>query len=445
MDRVETIAVEPAPTFRDLLRDRNFVFLWLGEAFSLLGDQFYMIALPWLVFQLTRDPLAVGTVLAAAGIPRALFMLVGGALTDRFNPRTVMMISNLVRLVLVTLLAGLVFSEQIQLWSLYVFALAFGLADAFFFPAQTAIIPRMVQPNQLQSANALMNGMSQVSLFAGPLLAGLLIALFDQNSQQIDGQTLLDMKGIALAFAFDAFTFLISVGTLLLVTVPPLSNSDTSDAPSESVIQSIMAGVTVVWNDIPVRTFFFLIAVSNLLLNGPIFVGIPILAEERLPESAAAYGFMMSAYGGGMLFGTALAGFLPRPAARYTGMILSVIWSLIGLGIAILGVTYHTPMAVLVMLIIGMADGYVVILFMTWLQSRTPPAMLGRVMSLLMFSILGLQPISQALTGGLVKWNLTAVFVGGGIVMMVMVALSALNPAIRSMELPETASAPPAA
>ena len=71
----------------NLFRNRNFSFLWIGELISLIGDQFYLIALPWLVLQMTGDALAVGTVLAVAGIPRALFMLVGGALTDRFSAR----------------------------------------------------------------------------------------------------------------------------------------------------------------------------------------------------------------------------------------------------------------------------------------------------------------------------------------------------------------------
>jgi MFS family permease len=127
-----------------VLRRRDFRLLWIGEAISLLGDQFYMIALPWLVLQLTGDALAMGAVLALGGIPRALFMLVGGALTDRFSPRNVMLTSNLLRLGLVSILAVMVITGAMQLWMLFAFALLFGLADAFFFPAQSAIIPRLV-------------------------------------------------------------------------------------------------------------------------------------------------------------------------------------------------------------------------------------------------------------------------------------------------------------
>src|SRR5512143_1369252 len=99
----------------DVLRLRNFRLLWIGEGISLLGDQFYLIALPWLVLSLTGNALAVGTVLATAGIPRALFMLLGGALIDQFSPRRLMMNSMLVRMALTGLLAALVLTNLIQL------------------------------------------------------------------------------------------------------------------------------------------------------------------------------------------------------------------------------------------------------------------------------------------------------------------------------------------
>ena len=154
LDTKSETKVSPA----NVLKIRNFRLLWIGEGISLLGDQFYMIALPWLVLSLTGNALAVGTVMAMAGIPRALFMLVGGALTDRFTPRKLMINSNLVRMVLTGLLAALVATNLIQIWMLYALALFFGLADAFFFPAQTLIVPQLVDKDQLQQGNAVIQG-----------------------------------------------------------------------------------------------------------------------------------------------------------------------------------------------------------------------------------------------------------------------------------------------
>src|SRR4051812_36953546 len=137
---------------------RNFRLLWIGESISLLGDQFYLIALPWLVLQLTSSALALGTILALASIPQAMFMLVGGALADRFSPRLVMMASNAARLVLVAVLSVLVLTNTIRIEMLYGFALAFGLADAFYFPGQSAIVPQLLPKEQLQAGNSFVQG-----------------------------------------------------------------------------------------------------------------------------------------------------------------------------------------------------------------------------------------------------------------------------------------------
>ena len=117
------------------LANRNFRLLWMGENVSLFGDQFYFVALPWLVFQMTNSALAFGTILMVAGIPRAVFMLIGGVITDRFSPRSVMIASNLFRLIITILLTLIVVSQVVKLWMLYVIAFCFGSVDAFFHPA----------------------------------------------------------------------------------------------------------------------------------------------------------------------------------------------------------------------------------------------------------------------------------------------------------------------
>jgi len=146
-----------------------------------LGDQSYLVALPWPVLKLTGDPLAMSLVLAIASIPRTLFMLIGGALTDRFSSRQVMLGSFLLRLVIVSLLAGLVRTGFIELWMLYVFAFLFGLVDAFYYPALNSSVPQLVDQEQLQTGNAPIQGAGQVSLFASPFLAGALIALLTKS------------------------------------------------------------------------------------------------------------------------------------------------------------------------------------------------------------------------------------------------------------------------
>jgi MFS family permease len=418
--------------FLSLFGHRDFRLLWLGEAISVIGDQFYMIALPWLVLQLTGNALAMGTVLALAAIPRALFMLVGGALTDRFSPRLVMLISNLLRMLLVSLLAGLVLSGAIEMWMIYGLALLFGLADAFFYPAQSAIVPRLVNDDQLQPANAIMQGTWQLSLFAGPVLAGLLIStMAGEPSLQGGG----DLRGTGLAFLIDGLTFLASAITLWFV-----NDGDTVKEPAEereSLFAAIAEGLQVVWSDAALRAFFLLIALSSFLIVGPLSIGIPVLAAIRFDGGAAAYGVILSSYGGGSLLGTILAAVLPRPPAKRMGIFLGFIWSALGLGIIALGMVSATLYAAIIAFLMGIAEGYVVILFITWLQRRTTEDMLGRMMSLLMFASIGLQPLSNLLTGALVDLNAQLLFVSFGALMIFMTLLFLLNPAVRSMEIIE--------
>lgn len=430
----ESIGKKGGSSILEVLRVLDFRLLWIGEGISLMGDQFHLIALAWLVLQLTGDAFALGTVLAVAGVPRALFILVGGALTDRMSPRRLMLGSNILRMLLVALMSVLVLAGLAELWMLYLFALSFGLADAFFFPAQQAIVPQLVSKEQLQTANSIVGGTAQLSLLAGPMVAGVLIAFLAGDISQATetAEGIPDSQGIGLAFGLDAFTFLISAITLWMMKV-----NKSQPKPSErcNILSSIRAGLVSVWNDETLRAIFFILAAINILVNGPILVGIPVLADSRFPEGAAALGIVMSAFGGGALLGTVLAGVLPKPAPQRMGSILMIVITPLGIGLVLLGFTSLTAVAAPVILGMGMVNGYFNVLFITWLQSRTAPVMLGRMMSLVMFAALGLQPVSTALAGAMSALNTTALFVGAGSLMSVITLLSALNPAVRAMDV----------
>src|SRR5215212_10827183 len=160
---------------------RDFRLLFSGAATSLLGDQFALIATPWLALKLTGDPLILGIVLALEGLPRAVFMLLGGAITDRISPRLVMLISDVIRFVLSALMAFVVLTGTVQIWMLYAFALGFGLVAGFAIPAGNSIVPMLVEKQDLQAGNSLIMGASQLVGFVGPTIAGILIGRFSQS------------------------------------------------------------------------------------------------------------------------------------------------------------------------------------------------------------------------------------------------------------------------
>jgi MFS family permease len=183
----------------ELLRAPNFRWLMAGSAVSLLGDQFTLIALPWLVLRMTGDTTALGLVLAFIGVPRALFILVGGAVVDRFSPYRVLMLTKHLNAALLAALVLGVSLGMLPLPALYALALALGLSSAFSIPSGTSMLPHAVRPQFLAAANSVMMGLRQLSLFIGPMAAGLLIALFGDGSGTVHQPT-----GIALAFAGEA-------------------------------------------------------------------------------------------------------------------------------------------------------------------------------------------------------------------------------------------------
>ena len=415
-------------TIKSLLSERNFRLLWFGETISILGDQFYIIALPWLVLQLTGSALAMGTVFALEGIPRAIFMLFGGALSDRFSARNVMLISNIVRLILVSILAVLVLGDFIELWMLYGMALTFGIADAFFYPAQMAIVPQVAPKAGLQIANSFVQGTAQISVFLGPVIAGGIIALFSTSDAT-------NITGIGIAFALDSLTFLVSAWSLYQIQMKHKNKDADEEAVADNVFQAIRDGLSFVWNDPLLRGYFILIAVSNVLINGPFMVGVPAIADACLAGGAAAFGIMMSGFGGGYLLGIILAGVLPKPRSEWLGTVLMVIWSGLGIAILLFGFANSILIGALLTLSLGLGNGYVVILFITWLQERTPEILLGRMMSLLMFASAGLIPVSTAITGALIEFNMTATFIGSGGLMTALVLLAAVfHPMLRQMD-----------
>lgn len=421
MEAVQSTQVKATGSSKGILRDRNFILLWLGQGTSLIGDQFYLIALPWLVLLLTGDAVSLGLVLALAGIPRAIFMLAGGALTDRFSQRTVMIASDVARILLTAALAVIVLNGHVDMLTVYAFAIVFGTVSGIFMPASTSIVPRLVKKEQLQTGNAVIQGTAQLSVFIGPVLAGAIIAYFASQG------TASTMEGVGLAFAFDAFTFLISVATLWLMSIKGEAVSGNSD-----ILGSIKEGVVYVFKEPTLRIFFLIIAAINFLFVGPFLVGVPVIAKS-LPEGAVAFGLLMSAYGGGNLLGIILSGALPKPKPGHLGYIMPVFIALFAIGIMVIGLVNSTLIGCIVLALLGIFNGYLSILLITTLQRMTPPAMMGRLMSLAMLSSVGLVPISQAITGFLINYSLQGLFIGVGTLTLLLAFVSLMSKEVRNV------------
>jgi len=399
---------------------RDFRLLFAGAPTSLLGDQFALIATPWLTLQLTGDPLALGIVLALEGFPRALFMLLGGAVTDRISPRMVMLVSDFIRLALTGLMALAIFTGSVQMWMVYAFALGFGLVAGFAVPAGNSIVPMLVAEEDLQAGNSVIMGSSQLIQFVGPTIAGILIGNYSTSS-----------LGIGLAFTVDALSF--AVSAVCLWVMRGGRNLEAANGnQKESVWASILVGVKYLWNDQPLRTLFLILAAVNFFFTGPLLVGIPVLADQYLPEGAVAFGLLMSAFAGGSLVGILLAGILPRPKGKGMSAFLILLLVSFGVSLGFFGFIRSTWLDFALMLLLGAGNGYVAILMFTWMQTNTPKDMLGRMMSMVMLAGNGLVPISQAISGAVITWNLEALFVSAGALIMLVALWAAMQPGLKT-------------
>jgi len=419
---------KPDPAARAaLFQNRTFRWLMAGSAISLLGDQFTLLALPWLVLRLTGDTVALGTVLALVGIPRAVFILVGGAVVDRFSPQRVLMLTKHVNTVLLALLALGVWQGALTLPEIYAFSLALGISSAFSIPSGTSILPHALPPARLGAANAVMMGLRQVSMFVGPLAAGVVIALFGDGSGGVR-----DAGGVAVAFALDAASFALSAWTLAQVKMRALPADPARHAP---IWASVASGVRHVWGDAQLRTLYLYWGAVAVLVLGPLHIALPVLAESRPGLGASALGVMLGAHGAGTLLGMVMSGL--RPGLRIGTLGTSVLLADIAVGLLFVpmgGITAAWQGAALLW-VVGVLGGFMQVAVFTWVQKRVPPAMLGRSMSLFMFIFMGLVPVASAAAGWLLRVvSLPQLFAGSGLLLVAAAVLAWVGTPIRRVD-----------
>jgi MFS family permease len=393
------------------LKERNFQMLWAGSAISALGDQFYLVALPWVVLQLTGSAVAVGTILMAVAIPRAVLMLFGGALTDRISARKIMMSAASARTLLVTVIGFLLWFGVLRLWELYVLGFAFGVADAFSWPAASTLLPSLVRSEQLVAANSVFQTTGRLTTIAAPAPAGIVIKAM----------------GTAWAFFIDAISFLFIIAALWRLPDPPRAQAAAGKPP---MWRSILDGINYVRRDVPLRSLVLLAAMLNFCTSGPMGVGLPYLTKTKF-GTPTAYGILVSAAAAGGLLGALLAGIwkIRRRGALLLGACVVISGCLAAMGLP--GQLW--PIAGLLLVMAGSA-GVANVHIASWIQQRVDAAVRGRVLSVLMLAGFGLLPVSMAVAGLLIAWNMQWMFILAGAAMLLITVFGALQKQVRAIE-----------
>lgn len=398
-------------------RDGN-VLRWLAAyTASLVGDSVYFVALGWSA-QKVAGPAVVGLVMASGALPRALLMLGGGVVADRFDPRRVLLGSDALRCLLILTVAAVIALTAPALWLLVAVALVFGAVDALFVPAVGALPPRLTTPDQLARVTGMRTLSMRLGQIAGPPVGGLAMGL----------------GGPAAAFTVAGLFIAVSLPLLLTTRIRPLGSRDAEEFEPGTARQELLDGLRYIRRHRLIGPLVVAGAICELGLTGTLNVGMVLLNAER-GWGPSGYGWIISSFGAGAAAGAALlaiAGWLPRAGLMMAGTLL------VGCaGAATIALVPTLWLAVVLAALIGLNAGVFGSLDNALIQTAADPAYLGRVTSVVMLTMVGLAPLSYPLVGAAIgAWGAAPVFVGCGVFAGMGVVVALASGTVRHAELP---------
>jgi MFS family permease len=397
------------------LKHRSFALLWLGQTLSRVGDFVYEIALAWWVLEKTGSAETMGLVLVFSITPSILFLLIGGVAVDHFPRITLMLCSDLGRGITALIVAALNFSGQLQVWHVFAASLFFGFVMAFFQPAYAAIVPQMVPPDDLPSANALTSISANLGRVAGPALGAAVVGWF----------------GSSTAFAMNGVSFFLSA--ILLIPLMFMGIPRPFQSEESHVLQDLREGFNAViakpWLWISILIF----SLVNVTLIGPFSVAMPFLVSDFMKADVNRLGLLYSIFPIGFVIGGIWLGRYQKLPRR--GVLMYVTLALGAIMLGLFG--FHLPLWILIVaaLVNGIALQFGALAWTHLLQEKIPNEQLGRVSSIDTMGSMSLMPVGMALAG----WA-TAAF-GPALIFIVGCSLTALagivailHPAIRELD-----------
>ncbi len=378
----------------------SFSALWAGQVISLFGDRVNQIALGAFVYELTDSPFAVALTFFMATIPNLLFSPIAGAFVDRWDQKQVLVVSDILRAALVLLVPVAVLTN---VWLAYPLVFLITTVSIFFRPARVAILPRLVPKTDLLSANA--------AMWVGETLA-------DVVNYPIAGLFVVFLAGsLPIAFWFDAATYLVSAALLAAISAPPLvrrlrggtneAGEAVDDAEGDAGIDSpptIVADLKAGWAFLRHET----VLLANTLQGtaGQFAIGIVTVASIILAkqitgsdgnEYRATYAFMETAIGLGNLLGGFALGMVATRIRK--GPLVIAAYTVFGVLVFFIGISSSIPITLGLLFGVGVANMAFVIPSQTLFQERTPPEMMGRVVSFRFALVFGGMSVAMAVGG----------------------------------------------
>ena len=395
---------------RSLLRNRHFLLVWGGQTVSMLGSRVSYIALMWWVLEKTNSPAAIAAVGIAAALPSLFLGPIAGAYIDRLDRRRVLTAMNAINGFIVGGAGFLLVSNALQVWHVYLCTALCATASAFHRPALQASIPNLVEKEQLTRANSFYQVSRSVSGLVGLALGGVLVGLI----------------GTAPTLWFDAATFLLAGGSLVLVSFPSPRTSE--GRGWKPILLDTVDGFRFLGRRKTLLFMLLLFCLVNFLL-APTSVLFPIMARDVLKVGAEGYGLLSAAVSAGMLLGGLLTASLKRFKRYGLGILCGLV--VVGSLLAVFGLSRNLLFSLGVLGVLGVFVAVVNVFEAVIFQTHVPNELQGRVFAAQFAVCDGLQPVSLAAIGGLlVLLSAPVVLVGSGVA-VVLASLGGL--AVRGM------------
>ena len=400
-------------------RIREYRLLIAAVSLSIFADGMFAVVLALQVIELDNNPVSLSIVMTCFGAAFVAFVLVGGIAADRINQRWIIIGVETVNVVAASAIAVLGIVGALQVWHLALGATAMGTAAAFFFPAYSAILPRILPAEQLLAANGVEGVVRPVFQRAvGPAVAGILV-----------GATFPAVGSVAVAVLF-------TIGLVLLIATRPATKAPVGEPEVERahVLRDLRDGFVFMLRTPWLLWTLLFASMFVLVVLGPIEVLLPFIADDRFDDGARMYGFILAFFGMGSALG-ALAvssGRLPR---RYLTVMMAM-WGAGSVPLVVIGFTSSFGLMALATFVVGVTDGAGMVIWGTLLQRRVPTAMLGRVSSLDFFVSLAFMPVSFAIVGPLSKVvSMQTIFLVAGIAPVLLAAIALVAAKMRQDEL----------
>lgn len=377
-------------------RHREYRLLVTSMAASLFASGLWLVAVVYQVIALGGGPTELSVVATAAATGLLVSVLVGGVAADRLPKRAVLLGVEAVRVVSAAAAGLLAATGALQLWQLSVIAFVLGAAEAFFFPAYSAILPTLLPADELLAANGVEGMLRPVAQQAlGPALAGALVGAFAPSAALL-------LAGVVYGLAA------VTLVAMRRVAV-------TTAAERGSVLGDLAEGFRYLFRtgwlfaSLAFATFYVLV------LIGPIEVLLPFAVREQTGGGAASFALVLGAFGIGGGVGSLVVSSWRLPRRYLTAMLL--LWGAGAAPLAVIGLTTQLWVMAVALFVVGFTGAAAMVIWGTLLQRRVPPHLLGRVSSLDFFVSLALMPVSMAVAGPVGEWlGVPLTFVLAGLV-----------------------------